>query len=102
MGKRLMPLLKGFAVLVRTDPKCAGCEPPDVTIPPGKYGEIGFGAEISDMAVMPQPWPTGHCGRLKTKQALVPPNPNEFDRTNSISRLRALCGTRSIGVSTDE
>jgi hypothetical protein len=90
-----------LAVLVRTGPKCSGHEP-DVTIPPGKYGEIGFGAEISDMAAMPQHWSAGHCGRLKTKQALVPPNPNEFDRTNSTSRLRALCGTRSIAVATDE
>ncbi len=96
-----MPLLKGFAVLVGTGPKCAGREPPDVAIPPGKYGEIGFRAEISGLAI-PQPWPAGHFGRLKTKQALVPPNPNEFDRTNSISRLRALCGTRSISVATDE
>jgi hypothetical protein len=31
----------------------------------------------------------------------VPPKPNEFDRTVLISRLRGVCGTRSIGVSAD-
>ena len=31
----------------------------------------------------------------------MPPKPNELDRTTSTSRSRALCGTRSIGVSTD-
>ena len=41
------------------------------------------------------------AARRKTSDALVPPNPNEFDSTTSMSRLRALCGTRSIGVSTD-
>jgi hypothetical protein len=39
--------------------------------------------------------------RRKISDALVPPKPNEFDSARLISRLRALCGTRSIGVSTD-
>src|SRR5437667_12851808 len=39
--------------------------------------------------------------RRKTKDALVPPNPNELDSTTSISRSLERCGTRSIGVSTD-
>src|SRR5439155_10966989 len=39
--------------------------------------------------------------RRNTREALVPPNPKEFDNTTSILRSRALCGTRSIGVSTD-
>src|ERR1700710_3288150 len=33
--------------------------------------------------------------------ALVPPNPNEFDSATLISRLRGDCGTRSIAVCTD-
>lgn len=40
-------------------------------------------------------------GRRKISDALVPPNPKELDSATLISRLRALCGTRSIGVSTD-
>src|SRR5580704_10313122 len=32
-------------------------------------------------------------------EALVPPNPKELDRTTLTSRLRAMIGTRSIGVS---
>src|SRR5437588_2026560 len=36
--------------------------------------------------------------RRNTSVALVPPNPNEFDSATAISRRRALCGTRSIGV----
>jgi hypothetical protein len=39
--------------------------------------------------------------RRKISDALVPPKPNEFDNATLTSRLRALCGTRSIGVSTD-
>src|SRR5436190_21773826 len=39
--------------------------------------------------------------RRNTNDALVPPNPNEFDRTRSMSRLFDWCGTRSMGVSTD-
>ncbi len=39
--------------------------------------------------------------RRKTSDALVPPKPNEFDRTTSISFFFDRCGTRSIGVSTD-
>src|SRR5215475_11783189 len=35
------------------------------------------------------------CRRRNTSEAFVPPNPNEFDKTTSISRSRALCGTRS-------
>ena len=31
----------------------------------------------------------------------MPPKPNEFDSATSIFRSRALCGTRSIAVSTD-
>ena len=31
----------------------------------------------------------------------MPPKPKEFDSATSISRLRAVCGTRSIAVSTD-
>src|SRR5688572_24643443 len=33
--------------------------------------------------------------------ALVPPNPNKFDNATLIGRDLALCGTRSIAVSTD-
>jgi hypothetical protein len=43
----------------------------------------------------------GYDARRKISDALVPPKPNEFDSATLISRLRALCGTRSIGVSTD-
>src|ERR1700712_4167249 len=42
-----------------------------------------------------------HAARRKISDALVPPKPNEFDSTTLMSRLRALCGTRSIGVSTE-
>src|SRR4029079_18376766 len=42
-----------------------------------------------------------YAARRKINEALVPPKPNEFDSTTLISRLRARCGTRSIGVSTD-
>src|SRR5664279_1638647 len=44
---------------------------------------------------------TSHAARRKISEALVPPKPNELDSTTPISRLRATCGTRSIGVSTD-
>lgn len=43
-----------------------------------------------------------HSTCLKTKQALVPPKPKEFESTNSTSRLFALCGTRSISVAIDK
>src|SRR4051812_9475601 len=39
--------------------------------------------------------------RRNTNDALVPPNPKELDKTTSMSRAWALCGTRSSGVSTD-
>src|SRR5262249_26105704 len=39
--------------------------------------------------------------RRKITDALVPPKPNELDRTTLISRLRGASGTRSIAVSTE-
>src|ERR1700678_2111139 len=39
--------------------------------------------------------------RRNTSDALVPPNPNEFDSTTSMLRDFAFSGTRSITVSTD-
>src|SRR3978361_1038602 len=36
-----------------------------------------------------------------TREALVPPQPNEFDNATLISRRGGFCGTRSIAVSTD-
>ena len=39
--------------------------------------------------------------RLKITDALVPPNPKEFDSATLISFGFDLCGTRSIAVSTD-
>src|SRR3984885_6059959 len=39
--------------------------------------------------------------RCMITDALVPPNPNEFDNATLISRLRGVSGTRSIAVSTD-
>src|SRR4051812_43209189 len=39
--------------------------------------------------------------RLRINEALVPPKPKELDSATSICRSRALCGTRSILVSTD-
>src|ERR1700742_1483713 len=39
--------------------------------------------------------------RLRITEALVPPKPKEFDNTTLISRLRAVCGTRSIPVCTE-
>src|SRR5262249_57142933 len=41
------------------------------------------------------------ASRRNTRDALVPPKPNELDKTTSMSRLCALCGTKSRGVSTD-
>src|SRR5690606_32280917 len=38
--------------------------------------------------------------RRRISEALVPPNPKEFDSATSILRSRALCGTRSIFVET--
>jgi hypothetical protein len=99
-------LVKGFAILVRTGAPLRRkmLRPANgrmLPIPPGKYGEIGFTNRNFLNGRNAGPWPASHCGRLKTKQALVPPNPKEFDMTNSTSRLRALCGTRSISVATD-
>src|SRR6185312_16108200 len=39
--------------------------------------------------------------RWRITEALVPPKPKELDSTTLISRLRAVCGTRSIPVCTD-
>src|SRR3712207_6327817 len=39
--------------------------------------------------------------RRKIKDALVPPNPKEFDRATLISLRLAVLGTRSMAVSTD-
>src|SRR5688572_25076598 len=39
--------------------------------------------------------------RRRTSEALVPPKPNEFERATLISRFWALCGTRSMAVSTE-
>src|SRR6201999_2634029 len=39
--------------------------------------------------------------RWTITDALVPPNPKELDKARLISRLRGVCGTRSIAVSTD-
>lgn len=39
--------------------------------------------------------------RRMIKDAFVPPNPNEFDKTVLISIFLGVCGTRSIDVSTD-
>ncbi len=39
--------------------------------------------------------------RRKTRLALVPPKPKEFDSTTLTGRLRARCGTRSMAVATD-
>src|SRR5690349_5640708 len=50
--------------------------------------------------VKPSHAPDYASARRNTSDALVPPNPKEFDSAMAISRLRALCGTRSIGVST--
>src|SRR5690606_31742271 len=53
----------------------------------GKYGETGAGSYDAT--------------RRNTSDALVPPKPNEFDKATLISRFTALCGARSIAVSTD-
>src|SRR3984957_14796258 len=39
--------------------------------------------------------------RWTITDALVPPKPKELDSTTLMSRLRGVCGTRSIAVSTD-
>src|ERR1700722_4355706 len=39
--------------------------------------------------------------RWTITDALLPPKPKEFDSATLISRLRGVCGTRSIAVSTD-
>src|SRR5258706_7308913 len=39
--------------------------------------------------------------RCTITDALVPPKPNEFESATLISRLRGVCGTRSIAVATD-
>src|SRR5215470_5360525 len=39
--------------------------------------------------------------RRKIKEALVPPNPKEFESTVSIVLRLAWCGTRSIAVATE-
>src|ERR1700740_1434965 len=39
--------------------------------------------------------------RRRITDALVPPKPKEFESATLISRLRAVCGTRSIAVCTD-
>src|ERR1700744_998829 len=39
--------------------------------------------------------------RCTITEALVPPKPNELDNATLISRLRGVCGTRSIAVATD-
>src|SRR6266849_8787587 len=39
--------------------------------------------------------------RCMITDALVPPKPNEFDSATLISRLRGVCGTRSMAVSID-
>src|SRR5580700_1935350 len=39
--------------------------------------------------------------RRMITEALVPPKPNELDSATLISRLRGVCGTRSIAVCTD-
>src|SRR5215471_10898401 len=39
--------------------------------------------------------------RWTITEALVPPKPNELDSATLISRLRDVCGTRSIAVCTE-
>src|ERR1700732_5551192 len=39
--------------------------------------------------------------RRKTRLALVPPKPNEFDSAMLIGFSRGLCGTRSMAVATE-
>src|SRR5215813_8335809 len=59
-----------------------------------KYGERATGTAAAKRAYQ-------DASRRNTRDALVPPKPNELDKTTSMSRLCALCGTRSSGVSTD-
>src|SRR5712691_1181956 len=72
-----------------------------------KYGE-----RVEEAPALPRPEVrvhsaenTNECAqatcRRNTSDALVPPKPNELESTTSMLRLRAWCGTRSIGVSTD-
>src|SRR5215472_10074112 len=42
-----------------------------------------------------------YCGAVRTSDALVPPNPNEFDSAAAIAIFLGLYGTRSISVSID-
>ena len=42
-----------------------------------------------------------YCTAVKISEAFVPPKPKEFDSAALTSRVFALCGTRSISVSTD-
>src|SRR5580698_6456002 len=61
---------------------------------------LGFITEYGETVVsysMPRQFTT----RCRITEALVPPKPNEFDSATLISRLRGICGTRSIAVSTD-
>src|SRR5215813_12559970 len=46
-------------------------------------------------------WRHQSCRRRNTSDALVPPKPNEFDSTTSISRSRARCGTKSTVALTE-
>src|ERR1700684_3411785 len=60
---------------------------------------------VESQASAEQVWRNGDCQpywtRRNTSDALVPPNPNEFDNATLISRFCAFCGTRSIAVATD-
>jgi hypothetical protein len=66
-----------------------------------KYGERLDATPPGPSAVALTKDRRGYEARRKISDALVPPKPNEFDNATLMSRLRALCGTRSIGVSTD-
>src|SRR5262249_21511160 len=59
-----------------------------------KYGERATGTAAAKRAYQ-------DASRRNTRDAFVPPKPNELDKTTSMSRLCALCGTKSRGVSTD-
>src|SRR5262249_16968858 len=59
-----------------------------------KYGERATGTAAATRAYQ-------DASRRNTRDAFVPPKPNELDKTTSMSRLCALCGTKSRGVSTD-
>ena len=47
------------------------------------------------MRRMPPPW-ASQATALNTSEALVPPNPNEFESAALIGRSRGWCGTRSM------